>query len=316
MSQPGVAAYVQVANALRTMALAEPWDTDGALPAEPVLVERFQVSRGTLRRATEELAREGLLRIERGRGTTVRRQAQLRAHVRDRLARIAVPDSRWHLDVLHFVPDFEGSELARTRILEHPAIASASTVFVAPDNSLSALTEALLYQGKHVVVPTYGMRRGMVLLTPDTAAPADRAFAATLDGLERFGTTLDLAALRGLGRIDALVTGAIAFTVGGLHIGSGTAYFDIEWAILATLGLVDADTPVLGVAHEIQIVDAPLEPTPLDVTVDAVATPDRLITTSGVRNRPTGIIWPELAAAQLDEIAYLRDLSPANDWIR
>lgn len=315
-NQQGTAAYVQVTNALRAAVLAEPWDSDGILPPEPVLTERFRVSRGTLRRATEELGREGLLVAERGRGTSIRRQAQLRALIREQLQRIAIPDSRWHLDVLQFVPDFAGSSAAKERLLTHPAVAAAAAVFVAPDNSLTELTEDLLSAGKRVLVPTYAMRRGMVLLDPDRIAPTDRAFASTLDGLERFGTALELPALRALGAVDVVVTGAIAFTTGGIHVGSGTAYLDLEWAILAELGLVGPDTPVLGLAHEMQVVDIPLEPKPLDVTVDAIATPDRLVDTPATRNRPAGIAWPHLRPGQLDDIAYLRDLAPTTEWIR
>ncbi|WP_375498746.1 GntR family transcriptional regulator [uncultured Jatrophihabitans sp.] len=41
-------------------------------------MERFGVSRGTLRRATDELARQGLLRIEPGRGTYVDQATKVR----------------------------------------------------------------------------------------------------------------------------------------------------------------------------------------------------------------------------------------------
>lgn len=315
MSQQGLATYVNVTNALRAMVVAEPWESDGILPPEPVLMARFQVSRGTVRRATEELAREGLLLVERGRGTTIRRQAQLRALVRDHLAAIAVPDSRWHLDVLRFVPDFNGSDLAQKRISEHPSFAAASTVFIAPDNSLTALIESALDSGKRVVVPTYGMRRGMVLLDPAEVGAADRPFASTLDGLERFGRNLDVAGLRSLGSVDVLVSGGLAFTTHGIHVGSGTAYLDLEWGVLATLGLVGSTTPILGLAHEAQVLDIPLSAKTLDVTVDAVATPDRLVECAPVRERPTGIHWHKLSSWQLDEIAYLRELAPDLEWI-
>ena len=290
---------MQVTNALRDLVLATRWDSDGMLPPEPALVERFQVSRGTLRRATEELEREGLLLIERGRGTSIRRHAQLRALIRERLEQIAVADSRWHLDVLKFVPDFAGSDRARARLISHPAVESAGVAFVAPDNSLTDLIPLLLERGTRVLVPTYGMRRGIVLLDPAVVPRTDRAFASTLDGLEQ---------------VDVVITGAIAFTTAGIHVGSGTAYLDLEWGILATLGLVGDRTPVLGIAHDVQVVDTPIEAKPLDVTVDAVATPTRLVDTSSHPRRPAGINSARVTTDQLDEIAYLRDLVPTPDW--
>lgn len=314
MDQSGTTAWIQVTRALREMVLATPFETSDALPAEPALMQRFGVSRGTLRRATEELERDGLLLIERGRGTTIRRQVQLRMTMRDVLMSIAVPDSRWHLDVLKFVPDFAGSDRAQAKVRELPAYRTAGTVFIAPDNSLSGLIVAALDDGKRVVVPTYAMRRGMVLLEPDRVAPADRTFASTLDGLERLGRSLDLAALRALGSVDVMVTGAIAFTTGGVHVGSGDAYLDLEWALLAELGLVGAGTAVIGVGHPQQVVDHPLDPGEHDITVDTIVTPDAVLRPGSTHPRPTGITWSHLTAAQLESLAYLDQLRPTDEW--
>jgi GntR family transcriptional regulator len=51
---------------------------DRALPSERELVDRFQVSRMTVRLAMQELTREGLLRRERGRGSFITPQKLLR----------------------------------------------------------------------------------------------------------------------------------------------------------------------------------------------------------------------------------------------
>lgn len=314
MSTPGTVAYVQVTAALRAMVLASPWDGDGMLPPEPVLVERFGVSRGTIRRATEELAREGLLQIERGRGTSIRRQTQLRTTMLDTLSAIAIPDSRWHLDVLRFVPDFEGSAKAHTRLRELEAYQRATTVFIAPDNSLNGMIESALSESRRVLIPTYAMRRGIVLLEPERIAETDRAFAATLDGLERFGRALSLDELRALGRIDLVVTGGHAFTLAGVHVGTGEAHLDIEWGILVELGLVDAETPVIGVAHPLQLVDIDLKPKALDISVDAVATPERIIEVSPRFPRPTGIAWSSLREERIASTAYLGELRPRTSW--
>lgn len=313
----GGTASAKVARALREMALQVPLDSDEPLPPEPRLVEYFGVSRGTLRRATEELVREGLLRADPGRGTFVRKQAQIRTIVADTLRRVALPDSRWDLDVTRFVPDFVGSDDCHRRLMDAPVMAGNGPVFIAPDNSLRGLIVAVLAAGRTVLVPTYGMRRGMVALDPAAVPAEHREFAATLDGLERFGTRLDLAALRAVGTVDLLVTGALALTLSGVHIGSGDAYLDLEWGLLAELGLVTDSTPIVGIVHDCQIIEQSLTPKPLDITVDLVLTPAATITPARQHRRPTGITWGALDPDRFDHFAYLRDLHPIrSEWTR
>ncbi len=59
----------QVAQALRTEIAAHTWSR--ALPGERQLAERFQISRKTVRKALAELRAEGVLRTERGRGSSL-----------------------------------------------------------------------------------------------------------------------------------------------------------------------------------------------------------------------------------------------------
>jgi 5-formyltetrahydrofolate cyclo-ligase len=304
--------YVRVARALRASVLAEPTESDGMLPAEPALMERFGVSRGTIRRATDELVREGLLRADRGRGTYILRHAQIRALMKDKLAAIAIPDSRWHLDVLKFVPDFDGSALAHENVKALAEYDAADLLFIAPDNSLTGLITAALTDGKVVLVPTYAMRRGLVILDPEKIAAENYAFASTLDGLERFGRLLGADGLRALPPIDLVVTGAIALTADGVHIGSGEAYLDLEWGLLSTVGLVTPDTPIVGVVHSSQIVDVTLRAKPFDTSVDIVVTEASTRRVSTRAPRPTGLSWAQLTEQQLDTISYLRELRPEN----
>ncbi|GAA1642992.1 5-formyltetrahydrofolate cyclo-ligase [Georgenia ruanii] len=305
MTPPRTPSYVHVTAALRELALAQPWAVDRPLPPEKDLAEHYGVSRGTLRRATEELVREGLLSSEPGRGTFVVRKTQIRLLMEDGLRAIARPDSRWHLDVSKFVPDFEGSERCHGALRELPAYRAARTVFITPDNSLQAAVHHALDDGKAVLVPTYGLRRGIVLL--DDVALADRAFAATLDGLERFGRTLDVDGLRAVGTVDLIVSGATALTRAGLHIGGESGFFGLEWAILADLGLVEEATPIVAVVHDIQVLDIDLSPGPEDLGVDTVLTPTETIHTHRAFARPTGA-RPLPAGGALDHLPYLREL--------
>lgn len=302
--------YVQVTEALRILALAHPWDDDGPLPAESELAAHYGVSRGTLRRATQQLVQERLLSSEPGRGTFVRRRQQLRMTILSTLAEIALPDSRYHLDVLQFVPDFVGSEACGALLRDRPEYRSAKLLLIAPDNSLRGSIQNALADGIRTLVPTYGLRRGFVLLEPDEVPPTQRAFASTLDGLERFGRTLTLAELRTLGRVDAIVTGAMALTTRGVHVGSGTAYLDLEWGLLSELGLVDDATSVIGIVHDRQVVDLAITPGPFDIGVTAIITPHGVTEIPRDAPRPSGVRWSAIDDQRLEEIPYLAQLRP------
>ncbi|MBC7218340.1 MAG: GntR family transcriptional regulator [Candidatus Caldatribacterium sp.] len=63
--------YQQVYEALRAAILTGEWKPGDLLPPEPKLMERFGVSRTTIRQALDLLCREGLLQRKQGKGTFV-----------------------------------------------------------------------------------------------------------------------------------------------------------------------------------------------------------------------------------------------------
>jgi len=278
------------------------------MPTEFEFTELFGVSRGTIRKAIEELVRSGLLHATAGRGTFVDKRVQVRRLVSERLAAVAVPDSRFDLDVLQFVPDFAGSASAVARVRNLKWYRDARTVFVAPDNSLERLRAQALDDGKIVIVPTYGMRRGMIRLDPRSVRSEHRTTAATLDGMERYGRCLGIDELSRLRRIDFMITGATAVGSDGLHVGGGQAYLDLEWGILAELDLVDESTPVAAVVHPYQLIETAIPPGPFDLTVDLIALPDRTIRTHREHPRPAGLAWEAITFDLRNNVAYLADI--------
>ncbi|MGB3482723.1 MAG: 5-formyltetrahydrofolate cyclo-ligase [Mycobacterium sp.] len=312
MTTGGEPAYIQTMEGLRELVLACPWNDDGLMPPEPRLMEMFGVSRGTLRRATDQLVREGLLVPERGRGTFVNRRAQVRATVRDALLAIATPDSHWHLDVDRFVPSFDGAAECTDKLAQLPAYQAATQLFITPDNSTELLRRRALEDGKRVVISTFGQRRGMVLLDPTVIEPHRYELAATLDGLERCGQSLGLTELRALGRFDLLVTGAFAVTRQGVHVDADADYFDLEWGLLAELGLVVADTPVVALVHDAQIIDVPLRLEPHEIAIDVVLSPRDTLRTGQTFRRPLGLTWQDLSDDVVSYSPYLRALAAEN----
>ena len=301
--------YRQVCDQVEALAMAAELGDERPLPPEGQLIARFGVSRGTLRRATDELARQGLLRIEPGRGTFVVQATKVRWLVWDRLLDVAKPDSRFDLDLSRFVPDFEGRARCDERIRQLPAYKTAGTVFLAPDNSLEMMRRYALADGKRIIVPSYGLRRGLILLDAAALDAADRRLAATLDGMEQLGRRLSLAEVRDLGAVDLVLSGAVAVTRRGLHFGGGDGFFDLEWGLLRHCGLVTSRTPVVVVVHDCQVLDADIRPGPHDAVADMVVTPDGILTCSPPLAKPDGIFWDEIRSTWADsDITYVRDL--------
>src|SRR3990172_10645792 len=63
--------YIQVRDTLLEAISSGRLQEGSLLPSEPELCRIFQISRASLRQAVQELAHQGMLRRERGRGTFV-----------------------------------------------------------------------------------------------------------------------------------------------------------------------------------------------------------------------------------------------------
>jgi len=268
--------YARVRHELTRLILGRSLDDASPLPTEPRLMEMFDVSRGTLRRAVDDLVREGLLSAEQGRGTFVNQEERVRRVVWERLKHVAIPDSRFDRDLREFVPDFFGSDDAARRVTSLDEWRDASRIFCAPDNSVERLRYEALSAGKSVLVPTYGLRRGFVHIDGSVLSASDLRHAASLDGMESYGTNLGPGDLRRFGSVELIITGATAATTDGRHIGGGQRYLALEWAMLEQLGLVSTAVPVVALVHECQLVDEVVEAN-YDCLIDFIATNSRMI---------------------------------------
>lgn len=239
---------------------------------------------------------------------SARPQPAPRREVWDDLRAVARPDSRFHLRFADFIPDFEGSATATDRLwqrLGHPAPRHA---FVTPDNSLVDLRGRLLAAGTSLVVSSYNMARGFLLLAPGRVPAGHERYAAWLDGLEHFGQPIDLAGLSALGRFDLVATGASAVATSGVRFGRGHGWFDLEWRLFGELGLVGESTPIATVVHDVQVLEQPLYAGPDDVLVDLVCTPTRCLDVARTQPRPRRLDWSAVDEAQVAATPALAEL--------
>ena len=238
-------------------------------------------------------------------------ESGVRDGVWELLRGVARPDSRFHYDFAHMHPDFEGSELAAERLLKEFTRHPIRLAFSAPDSALREAREQLLRLGARLVVSTYCMRRGFRLLDPARIAPADYAFAATLDGLDRFGVPVSIEDIAALGRMDLLVTGAAAVAPNGVRFGRSYQYFDIEWGVLAELGVATERTPVAFMVHDVQLTGGRIASHPREAVADLIATPSQLVRITDRPARPRGVDWASLEPAEVELMPTLIELQRA-----
>jgi 5-formyltetrahydrofolate cyclo-ligase len=197
--------------------------------------------------------------------------------IRARMLDVALPDSRFDMDLDQFIPAFAGVQAASQTAAARPEFAAASTIFITPDNSMQALRHLALTAGKTILIPTYGLKRGFLKLDPRTFDPELALYASWGDGGEHFGTFVPIATLGEFGPLDLCLVGAAAVTTTGLRFGMGHGYFDVEWNIFRNAGLVSDATPVWTVVHDVQVANVPGQGGSDEVLVDLSFTPIRTI---------------------------------------
>ncbi len=228
----------------------------------------------------------------------------------EELLKVARPDSRFSFNFSEFITDYEGSEQGALNIVNADFYKKADVVFVTPDNNLEKLREYILLDKKTLIMTNYSISRGFFILEAGAVPPGKEELASTLDGAGRYWVHCSLEQLKAkISHIDLLVTGASAITPSGIRFGKGHGYFDLEWAMLHTIGVVSDSSVIVAAGHDCQVVEADVTVREFDTAIDYIATPTRLMPTRNEFPRPKrGIIWSLLEADMLGRIPPLQEL--------
>jgi len=237
-------------------------------------------------------------------------KSTVRESVWKELRKVALPDSRFDYDFSEFIPDFEGSDEAVMRLTELPCYKNARTSFITPDNCLEQLRLRALQDGKTVLMTTYAIRRGFRLLDPRKIDPSMYELAATLDGAERIARPIELFRIFSEDiEIDCMVTGTGAINGEGVRFGKGHGFFDLEWAMLYTIGAISQKTYTAAIVHDCQVLNQELTPEEFDTVCDIVVTPTRFFEVPEAEKPVCGILWEKLTPGMLDSIPPLDELN-------
>lgn len=184
------------------------------------------------------------------------------------------------------IPQFKGQKKSAEILRSLEVYRKAKKVFVPPDQAQYEVRFNCVCDGKVLIMATPGLKDGFYEVNKDIPNWEKAIFSHQVRSYGRKLRTdfLDI------GRIDLMVTGAVAVSVKGERVGKGSGFFDWEYIILKEIGSVNVDTPIVGIVHPLQI----FEKLPFefhDVPVDYIVTPDEIIETKTPHPKPDRIDW-------------------------
>ncbi len=203
------------------------------------------------------------------------------------------------------ITNFEGAREAADRAMELPELAGADAVKANPDAPQLPLRRRLLKNSTtvYMAVPRLADQKCFVELDPATIDDLDAA--PTVSHMSNYGERVGPESVP---ELDAIVVGSVAVTDGGVRIGKGEGYSDLEFAVLREFDLVDDDTPTVTTVHDVQLVEESIDPDSHDVPIDIICTPTRTIrANTGVK--PSGVQWSAVDDTRRDEIPILELLA-------
>jgi 5-formyltetrahydrofolate cyclo-ligase len=220
------------------------------------------------------------------------------------VARFPAPDGR--------IPNFVGAEAAARRLATTPEWARAVTLKANPDSPQWPVRQRALEDAKRVymAVPRLAEDRPFFLLDPARLTTSART-ASSIKGASKSAVTVDLDELA---PVDLVVAGCVAVGRDGARLGKGGGFSDLELAVAATAGLVDAHTIVATTVHERQVLTAGRIPTTAhDIHVDVIVTPAEVIHCRRPRgHRLPRVRWDELTEDKVAAIPLLQRLRPTS----
>lgn len=256
------------------------------------------------------MAKSGSLHLE--------RRQQIWQRVHRELIKHAKPDSRFHYDFLSFTPDFVDASLAVDRLAQLPVYKAATTLLVTPENSLEELRYRALKDGKKLLVGTYRLRRGFMLLDPSRIEEKDMRIASWLDGMEKsgIGRSLSLAQMQDEHiSVDLCVLGGLVFNKKGVVVWEGQGLFEVQWALFNEMKLLKQSTPVAAIAHDCQVVDEKelglesiVPEKSGEVQCDFVVTPRQLVEIKDTVRPTGGLNFDAIDTQALENIPPLQEL--------
>jgi len=200
------------------------------------------------------------------------------------------------------IPGFQGADAAAERLSELDEWRGARVLKLNPDTPQLPVRRRAIEQGKllYMAVPKLASALPFVTLEQRSLS-VSAELAASIEGSQRYGVPTRIEDLEA---VDLIVCGTVAVNPSGVRIGKGAGYADLEFALLAELGLVTERTQIATTVHDVQVLEQPLPETAHDFRVDLIVTPTRVLRCARAP-RPSGLFWEHLDAEKIAAIPAL-----------
>lgn len=207
------------------------------------------------------------------------------------------------------ISNFRGADAAGDQIATLDIFNNAKILRIDPDKPLQQIRFKTLEVGKTLLVPTPRLRNNVfskIVPPADCGVKLLRGCAAR-QGVEEFSEPVDIDDKI---HVDLVVVGCVAVSSKGWRIGKGGGGLsDLEYAMMASMGVVDDNVIVVTMVHDCQVFDLSGDLFgPHDLPVDYIVTPTRVIKCDGNLPKPKGIIWSLLTTERLNHIPVLKRL--------
>lgn len=173
---------------------------------------------------------------------------EIRQHIWEKMTEEEI--AQFPLPCFGRIPNFVGVEEASKMILKLPEFRKARFIFSAPDYVLHYIRELALENRKELLVATPHIQEFIVL---KNIPPRTIKKAITIKGMYQFGEQIRLNQISR--PLDMFCQGSVAIDRVGNRLGKGKGYGDREFLMLKQEGIIDKQTLVITLVHNVQILE-------------------------------------------------------------